>query len=59
MKRKGKRNPLLVYPGLRYTDKKLFFACNFFFKKCLFEYENQIAVEKKHETLFGCNLKNT
>ena len=32
---------------------------NFFFKKCLFEYENQFAVEKKTEKMFGGNFKNT
>ena len=25
---------------------------NFFFKKCLFEYENQFAIEKKHKKNF-------
>ena len=43
---KRKKNPILVYPGLGYTHKKLNFASNFFFKKCLFEYENQFALEK-------------
>ena len=32
---------------------------NFFFKKCLFEYENQFAVEKKKQKIFGDNFKNT
>ena len=32
---------------------------NFFFKKCLFEYENQFAVEKKTKKNFGGNFKNT
>ena len=32
---------------------------NFFFKKCLFEYENQFAVEKKPSKIFGGNFKNT
>ena len=60
MKRKGNKNPILVYPGLRYTHKKLNFACKiFFFKKCLFEYENQFAVENKHKKMFGGNFKNT
>ena len=31
---------------------------NFFFKKCLFEYENQFAVEKTQKN-FGDNFKNT
>ena len=30
---KTKENPLLVYPGLRYTHKKLNFACKFFSQK--------------------------
>ena len=39
--------------------KKLNFACKFFFfKKCLFEYENQFAVEKTQKN-FGVNFKNT
>ena len=49
------KNLILVYPGLRYTHKKLNFACKIFFsKKCLFEYENHFAVEKKK---FGGNFK--
>ena len=53
-----KKKPILVYPGLRYTHKKLNFACKtFFFQKCLFEYENQFAVEKKHKNFEG-NFKN-
>ena len=31
----------------------------FFFKKYLFEYENQFAVEKKTEKIFGDNFRNT
>ena len=27
------KNPILVYPGLRYTHKKLNFACKIFFSK--------------------------
>ena len=54
---KRKKNPMVVYPGLRYTHKKLNFACKiFFFKKCLFEYENQFAVEKKTQKIFGGNF---
>ena len=41
MKRKGKKNPISVYLRLRYTHKK-----------CLFEYENQFAVEKKTQKNF-------
>ena len=53
MKRKGKKIPILVYPRLRYTHKKLNFACKiFFFEKCLFEYENQFAVGKKNTKKF-------
>ena len=29
----------------------------FFFKKCLFEYENQFAVEKKHKKFLGAISK--
>ena len=44
---KRKKNPILVYPGLRYTHKNLNFAGKlFFFKECLLEYENQFAVKK-------------
>ena len=50
MKRKGK-NPILVYPGLRYTQKINLCMQNFFFKKCLFEYENQFAVKKNKKIL--------
>ena len=51
---KRKENPILVYLGLRYTHKKLNFACKIFvFKKCLFEYENQFAVEKKYKKFLG------
>ena len=31
---------------------------NFFFKNCLFEFENQFAVEKKNANIFGGNCKN-
>ena len=55
---KKKKNPILVYPGLRYTHKKNKFCMQiFFFKKCLFEYENQFAVEKKSKKIFGGNFK--
>ena len=30
---KTEKNPILVYPGLRYTHKKLNFACKIFFSK--------------------------
>ena len=55
--REKEKNPILVYPGLRYTHKKLNFACKIFFKKCLFEYENQFAVEKKHKKFLGAISK--
>ena len=59
MKREGKKNPILVYPGLRYTHKKLNFACKiFFFKKYLFEYENQFAIEKKNTKKFWGQFQN-
>ena len=41
MTRKGKKNPKLVYPGLRYTHKKR-----------LFEYENQFRLKKKTQKNF-------
>ena len=31
---------------------------NFFFKKCLFEHENQFAVGKKHKKFFRRHQKN-
>ena len=31
--REKEKNPILVYPGLRYTHKKLNFACKLFFSK--------------------------
>ena len=44
------KNSILVFPGLRYTHKKLNFACKIFFsKKCLFEY---ILRLKKNTTKF-------
>ena len=44
---KREKNLILVYPGLRYTHKKINFACKIlFFKKYFFEYENHFAVEK-------------
>ena len=30
---------------------------NFFFEKCLFEYENQFALEKKTQQIFGGSFK--
>ena len=37
-----------MYPGLRYAPKKLKFACQKkIFGKCLFEYKDRFAVEKK------------
>ena len=58
MKRKGKKNPILVYPGLRYTHKKLNFACKIFFSKnvCLNTKIN-LRLEKKTQKIFGGNFK--
>ena len=56
---KGNKNPKLVYPGLRYTHKKLNFACKFFFSKnvCL---NTKINLRlKKHKKIFGGNCKIT
>ena len=55
MKRKA-NNPRVEYPRLRYTHEKLNFV--FFFKNCLFDYENQFAVGKKHKKMIGGNFKN-
>ena len=52
LSREKEKNIILVYPGLRYTHKKLNFDCKiFFFKKCLFEYENHFAVKKHNNFL--------
>ena len=52
--REMEKNPILVYPGLRYAHKKLNFACkSFFFRKGLFEYENHFAVEKTQKKFWG------
>ena len=32
IQRNGKKNPIFVYPGLRYADKKFKFAAKFFWK---------------------------
>ena len=42
-----KKNLILVYSGLRYTQKNLIFVCKFFFENCSFEYKNRFAVKKK------------
>ena len=52
------KNPILEYPGLRYTHKKLNCACkSFFFRKGLFEYENHFAVEKNAKKFLGAISK--
>ena len=52
------KNLILIYTGLRYTHKKLNFACKIFFsKKCLFEYENHFAVEKNKKNLGAISKK--
>ena len=55
---KRKKNPILVYPGLRYTHKKLNFACKIFFSKnvCLNTKIN-LRLEKKHEKFLGAISK--
>ena len=45
-----------MYPGLRYTHKKLNFAGKNFFEKCLFEYTTRFAVKKAKKD-FGANSK--
>ena len=58
MKRKGKTNPILVNPGLRYTHKKLNFACNIFFSKnvCLSTKIN-LRLKKNTKKILGAISK--
>ena len=58
LSREKEKNPLLVYPGVRYTQKKNF-ACKFFFSKnvCL-NTKIILRLKKKHEKFFGRNFKN-
>ena len=60
MNRKGKKNPILVYPGLRYTHKKLNFACNIFFsKKVCLNTKINLRLKKPQKKVFWGNFKNT
>ena len=54
---KGKKSNISISRTTLYTQKIKFCMQNFFFKKCLFEYVNQFAVEKKTQKIFGGNFK--
>ena len=45
---KRKKNPILVYISISIHTKIKFCMQNFFFKKCLFENENQFPVKKNN-----------
>ena len=53
------KNPILEYPGVRYTHKKLNFALKLFFEKCLFEYKFDSRLKKNTKKYFRANLKIT
>ena len=58
MERKGKKNPISVYPRLRYTQKKIKFCLqNFFFKKKLVWVQKSFWGWKKHKKSFGAISK--
>ena len=59
MKRKGKKSNISISRTTLYTQKNKFCMQFSFFKKCLFEYKNQFAVEKKTQKIFGGNFKIT
>ena len=48
LSKETEKNPILVYPGLRYAHQTIKFACKkkVFFSEYVF-YKNRIAVEKK------------
>ena len=50
MKRKRKKSNISISRTTLYTQKIKFCMQNFFFKNCLFEYENQFAGLKKKNT---------
>ena len=52
-----KKNPLLLYPRLRYALKKLIYACKKIHRKCLLECKIRFAIEKKKQISFGAILK--
>ena len=54
-----KKNPILVYPGLRYTHKKLNFACKIFFfsKNVCLNTKINLQLEKKHKKFLGAISK--
>ena len=59
MKKKGKKSNISISRTKLYGQKTKFCMQIFFFKKCLFEHENQYAVEKTQKKIFGGNFKNT
>ena len=50
LSKETEKNPILVYPGLRYAHQTIKFACKkkVFFSEYVF-YKNRIAVEKKKQ----------
>ena len=52
------KNPILVYPGLRYTDKKLKFACKVFLKNVCLSTKINLRLKKTQKKIWG-NFKNT
>ena len=48
IKRKGKKNPTLVYPGLFFLH---------FFEKCLFEYKFDLRLRKKAKKMYAAISK--
>ena len=48
---KKKNNPILVYPGLRYTHKKKF-------QKCFLSTKINLRLKKKDKQIFEGNFKN-
>ena len=53
IKRNGKKINISISRTTLYTQKIKFCMQNFFSKKCLFEYENHFAVEKKQKKIWG------
>ena len=53
-----RKKPILVHPGLRYTPKKLNFACKIFFKKSVcFSTKINLQLKTKHKKVFGAISK--
>ena len=55
--RKGKKNPILVYPRVRYTHKKNKFCMQSFFRKLFVWVQIQFAVEVKTKQFLGAISK--